>query len=156
MLRVDIRELRKGPVDTFGSIPAGAPVFEGLEVDLVEPVKVTGSLELTGGSDYRWRGRLTGQVRNRCRRCDQEFLAPVEVSVDTLFSANPDLQDDPSVYPLVEPVTHVDVTAAVREELALAMAPLPLCREDCAGLCRVCGADLNQGPCGCKSPAHHH
>jgi len=25
----------------------------------------------------------------------------------------------------------------------------PLCREECKGLCSRCGADLNQGPCGC-------
>jgi uncharacterized protein len=26
----------------------------------------------------------------------------------------------------------------------------PHCREDCQGLCPRCGADLNQGPCGCE------
>jgi uncharacterized protein len=25
----------------------------------------------------------------------------------------------------------------------------PLCREDCRGLCAVCGANLNRGDCGC-------
>jgi uncharacterized protein len=25
----------------------------------------------------------------------------------------------------------------------------PLCKEDCAGLCTVCGKDLNQGKCVC-------
>lgn len=25
-----------------------------------------------------------------------------------------------------------------------------ICGEDCAGLCSRCGADLNQGPCGCR------
>ena len=25
-----------------------------------------------------------------------------------------------------------------------------LCRDDCKGLCPRCGADLNEGPCGCK------
>jgi uncharacterized protein len=28
----------------------------------------------------------------------------------------------------------------------------PLCRDDCAGLCAECGADLNAGPCGCRRP----
>ena len=26
-----------------------------------------------------------------------------------------------------------------------------LCREDCRGLCPVCGRDLNEGPCSCKT-----
>ena len=28
-----------------------------------------------------------------------------------------------------------------------------LCSPDCKGLCPRCGADLNQGPCGCKKDA---
>jgi uncharacterized protein len=83
----------------------------------------------------------------------QEFVRPVSNQLDVVFSADPDLQDDPSVYPLVEPVHQVDVTAAVREELALAVSAFPLCREDCAGLCPRCGADLNLGPCSCPVPS---
>ncbi len=26
-----------------------------------------------------------------------------------------------------------------------------LCREDCRGLCPICGKDLNEGPCSCKT-----
>jgi uncharacterized protein len=43
----------------------------------------------------------------------------------------------------------VDVGELVREALLLALPAYPLCKEDCAGLCPHCGADRNQGPCGC-------
>lgn len=37
-------------------------------------------------------------------------------------------------------------------ESLLTMLPYRmLCKEDCAGLCPLCGADLNEGPCGCVS-----
>jgi len=36
------------------------------------------------------------------------------------------------------------------EVISLALPVKPLCREDCAGLCAQCGADLNGGACGCK------
>lgn len=149
MLRFDIRDLRQGPVATTGAIPAADPLFEGLRVSLTEPLQVSGSLETTGRGDFFWRGQLSGKTSVACRRCLKEFVQPLGATVDALFSANPDLQDDPSVYPLLEPVTHVDVTGAVREELALTAVAYPLCRENCAGLCPRCGADLNQGPCGC-------
>ena len=93
--------------------------------------------------------RLPCRTRGTCRRCLTELVRPVEGKVDVLFSANPDLHEDPSVYPLSEPVTHVDVRPAVREELALAVDAFPLCREDCRGLCPRCGADLNRGACSC-------
>jgi uncharacterized protein len=40
----------------------------------------------------------------------------------------------------------IDVTPLLREELLLAMPQAPLCRPDCAGLCPVCGEDLNERP----------
>jgi uncharacterized protein len=150
MLRVDIREFRRGPVNTVGVIPATDPLFEGLDASLAAPLDVEGVLETTGRGDFLWRGQIAGQVNATCRRCLGEFVVPVKASIDALFSADPDLQDDPSVYSLPDPPTHVDVRDAVREELALALSAYPLCREDCAGLCVKCGADLNQGPCGCE------
>lgn len=45
----------------------------------------------------------------------------------------------------------LDTTPIVREQILLELPAKPLCREDCAGLCPACGADLNLGACGCES-----
>lgn len=43
----------------------------------------------------------------------------------------------------------IDVTELLRDEL-LAGQPLKnLCKVDCKGLCPKCGANLNEGECGC-------
>lgn len=36
------------------------------------------------------------------------------------------------------------------DQLILDLPFRVLCSEDCKGLCGKCGADLNQGPCGCE------
>lgn len=48
----------------------------------------------------------------------------------------------------------IDLGAAIREQILLALPPAPLCREDCMGLCATCGKDLNEGECGCARAAH--
>lgn len=153
MLRVDVRDLRRGPVATEVVLSAGDSVLEGLALALEGPVHVSGVLH---GSPERatfaWQGRVQARVRGECRRCLNEVVSPVECNVSAIFSADPDAADDPAVYPLVEPVTMVDVGSAVREELLLAAPTFVLCREDCAGLCPRCGADLNVGPCHCTAP----
>ena len=151
MLRVDIRDLQRGPVRTEGRLDPHDPVFEGLGLGLTEPVSVTGQLQATGDGEYLWRGHVHGVVRGECRRCLTDVLDDVDIEVDAaVFSTDPDTADDPDFYPLSERATSVDVTEVVREELALAaQADLLLCRDDCAGLCSKCGADLNAGPCGC-------
>ncbi|HEX2220118.1 MAG TPA: DUF177 domain-containing protein [Gemmatimonadales bacterium] len=152
---MDIRDLNRGPVRTDGELPPDDPTFDGLGLDLVGPVSVRGQLQSTGEGEYLWRGDLHGVVRGECRRCLTEVLDEVDVAVDAaVFSSDPEAVDDPDFYPMSDRDAAVDVGAVVREELALtAQAHLLLCREDCAGLCPTCGADLNAGPCACHTPA---
>ena len=43
-----------------------------------------------------------------------------------------------------------DLEQLMREQFYLALPMKPLCREDCQGLCVVCGANLNRATCDCK------
>jgi uncharacterized protein len=155
MLRVDIRDLQRGPVRTDGTLKPDDRAFEGLGLGLDGPVEVTGQLQATGDGEYLWRGHIHGVVRGECRRCLTEVRQPVDVDVDAaVFTTDPESADDPDFYPLPERATAVDVGDVVREEVALAgQSNLLLCREECAGLCPRCGADLNAGPCACRAPA---
>lgn len=151
MFEVDIRELRRGPVETVGRLRPDDPAFHGLELGLAGPLSVEGHLQEISEGEYFWRATLSGAVRTSCRRCLADLTCPVEADVSVMFSADPDAADDPSVYPLPETSRAVDVRAAVREELALAVPPFALCKEDCAGLCPTCGVDLNAGACVCAA-----
>ena len=152
MLRVDIRDLQRGPVKTVGQLQPDDPAFQGLGLDLEGPVAVNGQLQATGDGEYLWRGHIHGQVRGECRRWLTEVHQPVDVDIDAaVFTTDPESADDPDFYALPQRAIAVDVSDVVREEMALAGQPtLLLCREDCAGLCPRCGADLNAGPCACR------
>lgn len=149
MLQVDLRELVRGPVSTTAELGPDDPLFAGLDVTLVEPVRVTGRLQGTGDDRFYWSGALQTAIRIECRRCLKELVLPVAAEVGALFSQEPDAGDDPDAYPLPGDAVVVDVTPAVREELMLAVPRFALCRPDCRGLCPRCGQDLNAGPCGC-------
>lgn len=155
MLRVDIRDLQRGPVKTVGDLAPDDPAFDGLGLELEGPVEVSGQLQATGDGEYLWRGHIHGMLLGVCRRCLTDVRHPVDVQVDAaMFTSDPESADDADFYPLPERAAAVDVGDVVREELALAgQAHLLLCRDDCAGLCPRCGADLNAGPCGCRAPA---
>ena len=169
MLRVDIRDLQAGPVRTVGELQPDDPAFQGLDLNLAGPVAVKGQLQATGNGEYLWRGNVHAVMQGECRRCLTEVRTDVDIDVDAAreqilfeflrpaFGGDDDLPlplDDPDYYPLLPRASHIDVRDVVREELALAApARLLLCREECAGLCLTCGADLNAGPCGCSAPA---
>ena len=44
----------------------------------------------------------------------------------------------------------IDLDQVAEEQMNLSFPMRMLCREDCKGVCPVCGADLNQIECGCK------
>jgi uncharacterized protein len=153
MLRVDLRDVRRGPVSTDGQLGIEDPLLSELALPLAAPVDVSGRVQATQEGEFLWHGTIATQVAGECRRCLVPVTQDVMVNADILFSMDPDAADDPSVYPLAASATHLELGEAVREELALAIPAFPLCREDCAGLCPGCGADLNAGPCGCTVSA---
>ena len=49
------------------------------------------------------------------------------------------------------PANHVlDMESLVVAAIVFELPLVPLCDEDCKGLCPTCGANLNEGPCGCE------
>ena len=84
---------------------------------------------------------------DECRRC----LAAVErrqsMEVNELYQ---DEVVDDDAFELGRDA--LDLSSAVRDAVVLALAdPPPLCRDDCAGICPVCGADRNLATCECDT-----
>jgi uncharacterized protein len=44
----------------------------------------------------------------------------------------------------------IDLDPILREQVLLALPMHALCREDCKGLCGMCGQNLNEATCGCE------
>ena len=47
---------------------------------------------------------------------------------------------------------HLDVDKLLYNEILSGWPEKVLCREDCKGLCKVCGRNLNTGSCDCEEP----
>ena len=129
MLLVAVRDLNRGPVRTDGELPPDHAAFEGLEARLAAPLRLQGVLRATLDGSYVWQARLHGSTVGACRRCLAEVVSAFDAEVDAVYSADPEIESDPSVYPLVEPVQAIALSVAVREEVGLAASTFPLCRE---------------------------
>src|SRR5438046_2120997 len=86
MLQVDLRELARGPVETAGQLAGSDPLFEGLDVVLAEPVRVTGRLQPAGEGRFYWRGSLSTGMAGQCRPCLPPVRVPRAGAVDALLS----------------------------------------------------------------------
>jgi len=71
----------------------------------------------------------------------REVYAPDAVAEDT---------DDEDDLKFMEGY-QLNVEDLVYSEILLNLPTKVLCREDCKGICRQCGKDLNEGECGCDT-----
>jgi uncharacterized protein len=81
-----------------------------------------------------------------CRRCLAPVSGVAEVAVDELYQIDP-LDEDAFV---IED-GQLDLVPLVRETALIELDLERQCRDDCAGLCPVCGADRNETDCGCDT-----
>jgi uncharacterized protein len=78
-----------------------------------------------------------------CFRCLTDAELPLSLRLREYQAAKPEGEEERTEY-LVD--DRLDLSAWARDAVALALPDQILCRPDCAGLCPVCGKDLNAEP----------
>ena len=112
-----------------------------LDIDIgvmrfAEPVRV--SVEAwKSDDDLTVQVHVEGSRTFTCSLCLEEFNNPFEKEMTLHYD--------------IKGLDGVSIDSDVREEIILDHPIRILCRPDCRGLCPTCGANLNQGPCDCRS-----
>ena len=162
-LQFNVSGLLKGPIGGTRSYELPVPVSELDQLD--EGFDVSQSLE---GSVRLLRtietvlARLRGAmaVQLECGRCLESYEAELDISVEEEFHPSVDVltgrpfHDTGDDAALVIDDHHIlDMSELVRQAILLELPLHPVCREDCAGLCPVCGVNRNSEPCACAQEA---
>lgn len=141
--RVDI-EVEEAPIDPRGD-NAGL-----LEADIVD---IDARLRATHTNPGAYiDGSADAHVAAQCARCLTPIDTPIHADFAEQYYATAPV--DTGVGIVEAPLDaktigsdfKVDLTPLLREELILMTPVASLCRPGCAGLCPVCGDDLNQRP----------
>ena len=124
---------------------AVGPLRYGGEAYAVEPAPTPVRLDVsrTTAMGYALRLRFRAALEGPCMRC----LEPARpgIAVDAREVHQPGGGEE-LTSPYVDDGGDLDLHAWSRDALALALPPQLTCREDCAGLCGQCGANLNEAP----------
>lgn len=89
--------------------------------------------------------RMQAEVMTECVRCLTDFAQPLSIDFTELYAFTPHSVTESGL--LVPETGKIDLAPLVREEMLLAIPISPLCREDCKGLCPICGENLNETTC---------
>jgi uncharacterized protein len=85
--------------------------------------------------------RFVGRLHGPCFRCLAETVVEERVSAREYQATSPGSSEELRT-PYVQN-DRLDLSAWARDALVLGLPDKILCRPDCAGLCAVCGQDLN-------------
>jgi uncharacterized protein len=101
----------------------------------------------TTSSGYSLRLRYDVRLDGPCMRCLEDAGAPLALDAREVDQPGGG-EDLESPYVTGD---EVDVRSWARDALALALPAQIVCRDDCRGLCPICGENLNKA-----APDHHH
>lgn len=106
------------------------------------------------GDDVVLEGEVAATVPQLCARCAEPASVDVRVPIDSRFIPRPAVVDNRELSADDLETEYyaddqIDLDAFLESETTLALPMRPLCREDCRGLCPVCGANRNAVPCTC-------
>jgi uncharacterized protein len=125
------------------------PFSLGAERYEVSPPEVPVTLDISRmtGNGWSLRLRFRAELHGPCMRCLTDAAPVFEIDAREVDQAGggPEL-DSPYV-----DHDELDLHAWARDALALVLPQQILCRPDCAGLCAICGEDLNTA-----GPEHAH
>ena len=148
--------MRKNLNDIIGRPGAKKPFafdldLAGISFPQVEklntPFAATGYVENKAGA-LELVGEIQASITYICDRCMKHISISKTLPVTAHLAEELIDEENPDIFPVEDGA--VDLDEIFTTAFVLAMESKFICDEDCAGLCTVCGADLNQDECICK------
>lgn len=129
-------------LDLVGEVP---------ELTELGPVHVKARAELIDPDLIVVEAVIKAVAKFSCVKCLTEFRQDLEAALQEYFTDEPHraVESEEQEIHLVHE-NKLDLTPFVREALLLQFPSIPVCREDCKGLCPVCGKNRNTDPCNCQ------
>jgi uncharacterized protein len=157
---LDLRGFRGGTEEVARQYTPEAFTLTGEDFRIVAPVKLTARVS-KDAQKVRLAGRVQTTLETDCGRCLEPFTVPVDAKLDLMFlpdagdgavqvAGEKEVREEDTGVSFYKDDT-IDLGEVMRDEFFLALPMKPLCKDDCKGLCPLCGANWNRDTCTCKA-----
>jgi len=166
IVKIRVEEIKDKAIDLsadeeVADYPALAAFQEAGECTFLGPLRV----QLTVAREYdhiRASGRVVSAARLACSRCLSLFDTEIDSPFTVIYmpAAAGIIQDEEVELTGEDLVSatyegdEIDFAREISEQVITEIPFKPLCKDDCKGLCPVCGTDLNETGCDCKEELH--
>jgi uncharacterized protein len=155
-MRIELARL-EGANEFAHAYAPGELVIEDNRMRLLRLPTVSGKIRREGRR-IKLNGSVSAQVQVECDRClkfvafpvDSKFMLEYVTPEDYQAQHAVELTEDDLDFAVFDGEV-IDIDELVAEELLLAVPAHVLCKDNCKGICPVCGEDRNQLDCGCET-----
>jgi len=154
MFSLNLKMIRT-PRESFERVYAPEQVAVDEDFRVIAPVSLTFEI-FKDGERFRLAGRVQTVLELPCSRCVEPFATPVDARFDLRYQPQTENTGEGDLEIAEDDLTtafyqhdEIDLGQLMREQFYLSLPMKPLCSETCAGLCLVCGTNLNRGTCAC-------
>jgi uncharacterized protein len=154
---LNVRDMELRPLRFSEEFPAGKLDLLDGKLRQTSPLTIEGQAELNPVlEEIRLTGRLRVAVEADCDRCLELVKYPIDTGFDLLYLPESEealpgetgLNDEDAEVAFYKGAG-LELDDVAQEQMLLALPMQRLCREDCAGLCPVCGENWNHSRCNC-------
>ena len=155
---LDINPMLQGKVRFNETFPPGAIEFFDEQLRQVAPIETCGVAELTEAlMEIHLKGHLKTRMEVACDRCLELAVLPIDADFDLTYqpTASVPERDEVEVAPGEIEIGFyegggLDLGDILHEQILLALPMQRVCRDDCQGMCPVCGENRNLTDCACQ------
>ncbi len=155
MLSLNLSKIRT-PHERFEQVYAPEQLATDQDFAVIAPVSLGFDI-FKDNDQFRVVGNVKTTLELPCSRCLEPFTLPVDQSFDLRYQPHArntgederEIEEDDLTTAFYEHDA-IDLGQLMREQFYLALPMKPLCRDDCKGLCPVCGANWNREKCDCR------
>lgn len=137
--------------DFYLEEPGNKELLEDIGGSFLQPVTVDLTVEKIRRA-FTGSGTVNTVIQLICSRCLEEIIFPIKtnfyVTIDQGVLENQSHTEDDFL--VIAANGDVDLSGPVEEAIFLSIPLNPLCRDDCQGICAVCGVNKNLEKCHCQ------
>ncbi|HWR52910.1 MAG TPA: DUF177 domain-containing protein [Bryobacteraceae bacterium] len=158
---LQIQQLQLEPIRFEETHQPGVIDFFDPQLRQVAPLAASGRAELSEAlMEIRVRGHVSTTMEVACDRCLELAHLPIDTDFDLVYrpAAYSPPGDEVNITGTETEVGFyegegLELTDVLREQVLLSIPMLRVCREDCKGICPVCGQNRNAAQCQCHAVA---
>lgn len=144
-----IIKIQGARLELDGDVGLSGAEFLGESYSFSDPLRLKGEI-YNNGQSLTLAVRVTGRMTTACARCLNPIEADVDFDIHELLSRTEDGADEDGDIILFDG-HEIELDDIVTDHFLMNISGKYLCRDDCRGLCPMCGHDLNEGDCGCDA-----